>query len=206
MTASRAAMGKSDTMEAAKPALDARLVRSRAALNAALLGLLAEKPFDQITIREITARAKTGYATFFRHYSAKEALLSDIASAEISELFAMTIPIMFDSNSHESTLALCSYVAARRKLWAALLTGGASGTVREEFIRQAREWAAQAPRLTGWLPADLAVVYGSGGTIDVLAWWLGRGDDMSVEQIAGTLNRLVIAPLVGDRAHMPENS
>ena len=193
-------MGNAATVERKTRALDARLVRSRKALNAALLALLEEKPFDQITIREITARAGTGYATFFRHYPAKEALLSNIASAEIAELLGMTIPILFDSDSHASTLALCRFVAKHRSLWAALLTGGASATVREEFIRQARDWAERAPRPEGWLPADLAVVHGSGGTIDVLAWWLGRGEALNAEQIAGILNRLVIAPLVGDRA------
>jgi AcrR family transcriptional regulator len=179
-------------------------VRSRNALTGALLALLEEKPFEQITIREITARAGTGYATFFRHYAAKEGLLNDIASAEIATLFGLTIPVLFDSDSYKSTLALCGYVAEHRTLWAALLTGGAASTVREEFIRQAREWAARAPQPDGWLPADLAVVYGSGGTIDLLAWWLGEGAEMSAQQIAVVLNRLVIAPLVGDRAHMPD--
>ena len=192
-------MAKTATLDREPPALDARLVRSRKALNAALLALLEEKPFDQITIREITARAGTGYATFFRHYPAKEALLSAIASAEIAELLGMTIPILFDSDSYMSTLALCNFVARHRTLWAALLTGGASATVRDEFIRQARDWAARAPRSEGWLPADLAVVHGSGGTIDVLAWWLGRGEGIEPEHIAAILNRLVIAPLVGDR-------
>ena len=59
---------------------DARQVRSRSALAAALLELLEERPFDQLTIREITARAGTGYATFFRHYPDKEALLHDVAA------------------------------------------------------------------------------------------------------------------------------
>ena len=61
---------------------DARQVRSRNALTGALLALIEEKPFDQLTIREITGRAGTGYATFFRHYPTKEALLADVASGE----------------------------------------------------------------------------------------------------------------------------
>src|SRR5690606_8197096 len=87
---------------------DARQVRSRNALTGALLELLEERPFDQLTIREITARAGTGYATFFRHYPTKDALLSDVASEEIAELLARAVPILSAIDSYESTLALCS--------------------------------------------------------------------------------------------------
>lgn len=176
---------------------DARQVRSRKALTGAMLALLEEKPFDQITIREISARSGTGYATFFRHYTDKEALLGDIASEEIAALLSMTTPVLYDANSYASTLALCSYVAEHRALWSALLTGGAASIVREEFIRQARQLAVYSMKPESWLPADLGVVYGTGGTIDLLAWWLSQEEDYSPEQIAGILNRLIIAPLVG---------
>lgn len=177
---------------------DARQVRSRNALNAALLALLEEKPFDQITIREITARAGTGYATFFRHYPTKEELLSDIASEEIASLLAMTIPILHAASSYESTLALCTYVSEHSGLWSALLTGGAAAIVRDEFIRQARGLAEGVVDKYEWLPADLGVTHGTGSTIDILAWWLAQKRDFSTEHVATILHRLVIAPLVGD--------
>jgi AcrR family transcriptional regulator len=186
---------------------DARQVRSRNALTRALLELLEEKPFDQLTIREISARAGTGYATFFRHYATKEALLSDVASEEIADLLNRTLPILHDSNSYESTRALCRHVAEHRNLWAALLTGGAAGIVREEFIRQARKLPREFAEVKSWLPADLGVVYGTGGTIDLLAWWLSQEEEYSPEQIAGILNRLIIAPLVGgERGLTPEHA
>lgn len=178
---------------------DARQVRSRKALNAAMLSLLEEKTFDQITIREISARAGTGYATFFRHYPTKEALLGDVASEEIAGLLALSIPILHASNSYESTLALCSHVGQHKALWSALLAGGAAGIVRDEFIRQARRLIEGVANPADWLPQDLGVVHGTGSTIDILAWWLTHGEDQTPEATARILHRLVIAPLVGDR-------
>ncbi|MFK4870640.1 TetR/AcrR family transcriptional regulator [Novosphingobium sp. ZW T3_23] len=181
---------------------DARQVRSRKALNAAMLCLLEEKTFDQITIRDISARAGTGYATFFRHYPTKEALLGDVASEEIAGLLALSIPLLHAANSYESTLALCTYVGQHRALWSALLAGGAAGIVRDEFIRQARGLIEGVANPTmspaQWLPQDLGVVHGTGSTIDILAWWLAKGQDQNAEDIARILHRLVIAPLVGD--------
>lgn len=180
---------------------DARQLRSRKALTGALLALLEEIPFDQVTIREITARAGTGYATFFRHYPDKEALLGDVASQEIASLLAMTLPVLSSASSAETTRALCRNVAEHRKLWSALLTGGAAGILREEFIRQARDLAIGMAVPDRWLPADLAVVYGTGSTIDLLAWWLARAESYTAEQIAAILDRLIIAPLMGGRAY-----
>jgi len=60
---------------------DARAIRTRRALREALLGLIETRAFEQITIREIAARAGIGYATFFRHHASTEALLDDLAAA-----------------------------------------------------------------------------------------------------------------------------
>lgn len=176
---------------------DARQVRSRKALNAAMLELLVEVPFDQLTIREITARAGTGYATFFRHYPDKETLLADVASQEIASLLELTMPLFEVSSSAASTRLLCRHVAEHRKLWTALLTGGAAGILREEFIRQARQLPLAGTQPNSWLPADLAIVYATGATVDLLAWWLTQKDTHTADEIAVILNRLIIAPVLG---------
>jgi AcrR family transcriptional regulator len=178
------------------PPTDARQVRSRKALTGAMLALLGEMPFDQMTIREITARAGTGYATFFRHYPDKEALLGDVASQEIASLIAMVLPLLSSASSAETSSALCRHVAEHRKLWFALLTGGAAGILRSEFIRQARDLAIGMTQRQSWLPADLAVVYATGSTVDLLAWWLAHEEGQSADQIAAILDRLIIAPLM----------
>ena len=105
---------------------------------------------------------------------------------------------MADADSRESTRALCAHVASHRKLWSALLTGGAAGIVRTEFIRQARRLAEMQSPHQDWLPADLGVVYGTGGTFDVLAWWLSQDRPMPSDDIAAILHRLIIAPLMQD--------
>ena len=178
---------------------DARQLRSRRALTGAMLALLGEMPFDQITIREITARAGTGYATFFRHYPDKEALLGDVASQEIASLLAMVMPLLGSGGSGRTTSALCRHVGENRKLWFALLTGGAAGILRAEFIRQARDLVQGMEQPDSWLPSDLAVVYGTGSTIDLLAWWLAHDDMWSADQIAAILDRLIITPLLDGR-------
>jgi len=158
--------------------------------------LLEQKPYDQITIREIARDAGIGYATFFRHYPTKEALLNDLAADQIRELLTLAFPILYEADSHAAAVVLCTYVAERRVLWSALLTGGAAGMMREEFVRQARQIAAGWPAADMWLPTELAVIYGVAGTVEILAWWLQQGTDFPVDRIAGILDRLVITPVL----------
>lgn len=181
---------------------DARQVRSRNALHGALLDLLQETAFDQITIREISARAGTGYATFFRHYPTKEALLGDVAAEEICTLMTMTASMMAGPDRFASVLDLCNYVDAHRTLWSALLTGGAAAIVREEMMRQTVSLGDER-QCPSWLPPELARRVGVSSAIDVLVWWLEQKERYSPDQVAVILDRLVIGPIV-DKLVGPE--
>ena len=178
----------------AAPARDTRATRTRPALCAALLSLLEEKTFEQVTIREITVRASIGYATFFRHYADKESLLNDLAARQIRQLIGMTLPILFTVDSRSSAQALCAYVWEHRKIWTALLTGGAAGTLKDEFIRLTQQLAAESAESDAAIPSDLRVLVPVAGVIEMLAWWLKQGDPPTVQQMAACVDQLVIRP------------
>lgn len=173
---------------------DARMIRTRQALNRALLALLERKQLERITIRDIVAEAGVGYATFFRHHPSKEELLNAIAAEQVGRLMALTMPLLDATDTRVSCLALCAYVGKHRSLWSALLTGGAAGTLRAEFIRLAMRGATSQP-VRHCLPVELGTVCGVAATIEILAWWLRRPDgEYSAEQVAEFLDRLVVAP------------
>jgi AcrR family transcriptional regulator len=176
------------------PLRDTRTTRTRPALCGALLSLLEEKTFEQVTIREVTARAGIGYATFFRHYADKESLLNDLAARQIRQLIGMTLPILYTVDSRASARALCAYVWEHRKIWTALLTGGAAGTLKDEFIREAQRLAAESSAGNEGIPTDLRVLVPVAGVIEMLAWWLRQGSAPSVEQMADFVDKLVITP------------
>lgn len=175
-------------------ARETRTTRTRPALGAALLSLLEEKTFEQITVREITSRAGIGYATFFRHYPDKESLLNDLAARQISQLLTMTFPILYTVDSRASAQALCAYVWENRKLWTVVLTGGAAGTLKDEFVRQAQRLAAGAPQVNSDIPSDLKVVVPIAGVLEILAWWLKQPDPPTVKRMAELVDELIIAP------------
>lgn len=177
---------------------DARIERTRGELLQALLLLLERHSFDRITIRGICARAGVGYATYFRHYPDKAALLNDLAAAEVQELLTRALPRLFAVDSRAACVTLCSYVDERRKLWLAMLTGGAADTLREEFARQSKQLPASLERtqMVGRVPVELAIAFGVSGVIEMLSWWLQHHDTYTLDGIADVINRLVITPIL----------
>src|SRR5258708_24160624 len=65
---------------------DRRVKRTQNLLAKALIALTLEKGYEAVTIRDITERADIGYATFFRHYHDKDALLREVLDVVLSEL------------------------------------------------------------------------------------------------------------------------
>ncbi|MDC0715618.1 TetR/AcrR family transcriptional regulator [Nannocystis bainbridge] len=175
-------------------------MRTRAKLLRAMLALLEREPFEAITVRALAAEAGVGYATFFRHYPDKEALLDDLAADEIAGLLGAAMPLFSAENTGRACVALFEFVSRRRALWRALLTGGAAPRLREQFVGQARALAADfgAPA-TGDSPIDLRVTFATSATIEIIGWWLRQPEPLPIETIAGSLDRLVITPTVAER-------
>jgi AcrR family transcriptional regulator len=187
-------------MAGAAPKMDARMVRTQQSLRTAFLALVQRKGLDDISIRDIVAEAGIGYATYFRHYASKTALLEAVVADEINELIDLTLPPLDPADTRTSAIALFRHVDEHRALWSALLTGGAAGTIREEFAKVARSRGPDHIRLDTWLPTELGVLYGVAATIEIIAWWLRQGRAVPVEQIAEIHDRLVLTPTVANAA------
>jgi AcrR family transcriptional regulator len=173
---------------------DPRAVRSRQALSDAFLKLLETRPLEQISIRDVCTAAGVGYTTFFRHHASREELLDHVAAEQIRRLFDLAMPVMDAYDVHSGSTALFTYVDAHRALWTTLLTGGAAGTIREEFLRLARQVAASQGRPDGWLPPDAGVILIVGGTLDLLTWWLRQSRPLPIERMVALHESVVVTP------------
>jgi AcrR family transcriptional regulator len=170
---------------------DARAQRSIDAMRAAFLALIERKSLDQISIREITDEAALSYPTFFRRFGSKEDLLEHIAAEEVRTLLSLGRPAM-NRNAGGSPRHMLEYVQEHRKLWSALLTGGAASAMRQEFMRVARQIAESGPRINPWIPLDLAVPFVASSIFEVLAWWMRQPDDYPLDNVIKLFNVLIV--------------
>src|SRR5271168_3988897 len=92
---------------------DPRIVRSRRMLMEALVRLLNQKEFDDISIQEIADEATLNRATFYLHYPDKNALLQAMTDARFRDLIARR-GVSFtncDGALRAIALGVCDYLA-----------------------------------------------------------------------------------------------
>ena len=186
---------------------DPRIEKTRTALREALLALVGEKAFPDLSIGEIVERAGLGYATFFRHYRDKDALLASIADALMDELLVQMMPSLLQENTLSASVALCRFVDERRAICRALLAGGAEASVRHHLLARAkaRAEAVALPPVQG-LPPDLAVGHAVGAMLSLLGWWLDHEGSFDAEAMGAIIDRLVMAPIRTSSAREPASS
>ncbi len=173
---------------------DARAVRSREKIRNAFLRLLQTHSLEEITVREICAKASLNDATFFRHYLTKESLLDDIAADEVKQLVALTLPVFNSKDTAAAAETLCTYVDSRRILWASLLVGGAAATVRHTLIDLSKKasYVHEAP--ASWPPKEVAVAIFVASTVELLTWWLQQIKPVPVLDVAQIFEGFIVTP------------
>ena len=105
--------------------------RTHKLLSDALETLLPRKPYDEITIKDITDVADVGYVTFFRHFKDKDALLlymmDELLAGVLDDLRVVAAA---SPSPDECRLAqgriLFDHVRAHETLYRALLNPGSS--------------------------------------------------------------------------------
>lgn len=92
---------------------DPRVIRTRHLLQSALLELLAEKPFQSISVSDLTKRATLNRSTFYLHYLDKFDLLAQTTRATFSATINETLPSAENfrlENIRHLTAATCDYL------------------------------------------------------------------------------------------------
>ena len=95
--------------------MDRRQQKTRQAIFQALIGLLTEKRFHQITVEEIAQRANIGRSTFYAHFETKEELLAQMCREIFSHVLA---PRLEGEDTHDFSLERDPYaLVTHLRIW-----------------------------------------------------------------------------------------
>jgi AcrR family transcriptional regulator len=180
------------------------VVRTREALRQAMVELVAESPLDAITVRAIAARAGVGYATFFRHYADKEALLADLSDVLTRAFLDQVRPLLLQRDRRGAARRLVAFVEEHLPIHQALIAGGAGETVRAGMLRQTLETVGRARQYPGRGPLDeLLLFHLVSSILNLVAWWLNNRDRVDAETMAEIIERAVLTPVGSLRRQPP---
>ncbi len=175
--------------------MDRRVTRTRNLLAQALIALTLEKDYEAVTIRDIAARADVGYATFFRHYHDKDALLLDVLDLILDELIALIQPHVDQSDAAKEGTLIFHYVQEHASLCRVLLKSRGSALLWER-IREAGVRSALTLNRSreNSLPAEVAAHHLVIATLGLIQWWLEHDLPYPAERMGAIYQELIVRP------------
>ena len=183
----------------ARRKVDRRVVRTRNVLGDALLGLMLEKPFEDIRVEDVLDRASVSRSTFYGHYLGKE----DLFAGDIEDFWEWMASSL-DRNGDSSTRIapvreLLTHVAEARALRDALARSGKLREVLETGQAHlsraiARRLEARAAPHSTVAPVAQAL---AGALLALLTWWMDHDMPETPEQMDMLFHRLFAPAVVG---------
>ena len=174
---------------------DRRTLRTRSRLQQALIELIMEEGYDAISIRDITERANVGYATFFRHYDSKEALLADAFEQSVSQLQTL-LQSLGESSPEEEGRLIFEHIGDNHDLYLVFLKGEGTQVLVDQVVREAvKELVLRYARYSTKIPAAILANHVVASIIALIKWWLRNEMPFSPEQMGTFYAELIINPI-----------
>lgn len=194
-----------DRREAAGSTIDRRALRTRTALHRALLGLIVERDYDEISIGDITDAADVGRSTFYAHFTDKD----DLLRSGLGHLRGHLLDARRSAGEGEGAASgtlwfsrfMTEHLKEQHQLYRALMRGRAGPIIIDkmkallsEFVRAELASRDSGPGAQA-APPEIAVRFVVGAYMSVVTWWLDRGARETPEEIDQAFRDLAVGGL-----------
>lgn len=173
---------------------DRRIKRTQQSLAKALIALTLAKDYEEVTIRDITQYAHVGYATFFRHYHDKDALLESVLDVVLDELMQIFSQPLSQSSETQNGLLLFQYVQQHSEVIRVLLRSGGASPLVKRVIETGTQSALDKnePLGNSLIPREIAAYHIVTASISLIQWWLERDMPYTPEKMGSIYYELII--------------
>ncbi|HEY3364275.1 MAG TPA: TetR/AcrR family transcriptional regulator [Symbiobacteriaceae bacterium] len=184
--------------------MDVRIERTRQSLMEALITLMGEKGFDNISVANLTARAGCNRGTFYLHYKDKDELLREIEEDLLHGLVAQAGPFSLQRVSADqppaepepALLDVFRYLAAHADAFRVLLgqrgdpafLARLKAIMRQNVSNQLAWFQARGQQPP--MPHDFLSAYLTSAHVGVIQHWLESGMKYSPEYLALLMTRM----------------
>lgn len=176
---------------------DRRSQRTREQLERALTELMVEKPYDSISVQDITDRANVGRTTFYAHFQSKTDLFltthfNIVArlgqdSVTLDELLAQEPPAYFvkfleyiaGDRVTQLNLTMSQDLSIIIRSMRQHVAGIIERCLREKFSEKSSQ-----------MPFDVLANYLGGAQMELVSWWLESRSTISPQELASYYQRM----------------
>jgi AcrR family transcriptional regulator len=182
--------------------VDRRVQRTRRLLQQALIELLNERSYDDVTVQDIVDRANVGRTTFYTHFNSKEELFITCHEAVTADFrfWPLSAEAMLSPEPPPEMVAAYRHMEAVRPLMYPIFHGKDGALVQ----RRMRDWSAQVieeslraafAETDSAIPFAFLANYLAGAQIALIQWWMEKHTAYSADDLAAMFHRLQRAAL-----------
>ncbi|RPI81468.1 MAG: TetR/AcrR family transcriptional regulator [Chloroflexi bacterium] len=183
---------------------DRRIRRTRQLLHEALISLIQEQPYKNISVQDILDRADIGRSTFYSHFQDKDDLFRYGFEKMLESLTRhMNNPGQLEGSSHIfPSLELFQHIQENHKLYTAIMGGQGlefmfkygQKSLSQRIQRHLESYHSDRENLS--IPFSILSTYLAGALITLLQWWLDNRMPYPPEQMDAMYRRLALPGVI----------
>lgn len=175
-------------------AVDRRIPKTQEALKNAVIELMSEKNFDDITIKDLSDRANVSRGTIYLHYLDKYDLLDKLIENHIEEL-RKRCNAAADMNFIDALLVWTEYFEDNYSFFAMMLASKGAPYFRNRFLdliieELHKELDVTEGRNQG-LDPEVVVRFAASAQLGVTEWWFTNDRPITHQALAQQLGTLL---------------
>ncbi|CAM3765992.1 TetR/AcrR family transcriptional regulator [Marinicrinis lubricantis] len=168
--------------------VDRRILKTQEALKKAVVELMTEKNFDDITIQDIADRANVNRGTIYLHYQDKYDLLDKLIEAHMNELGEMD-QWACEMDWVDALVPYFEYFQANYLFFSTMLASkGSPSSFRTRLLASFMEgFKGEIDRESdknAGLSDDVMLQYAGTAYVGVIEWWIRNGMPYSPQAMA----------------------
>jgi AcrR family transcriptional regulator len=174
--------------------VDRRIGKTQEALKNAVLDLMAEKNFDDITIQDLSDRANVSRGTIYLHYMDKYHLLDKLIESHIEEL-RVRCEAAAEMDFVSGSLIWTEYFESNYSFFSMMLASKGAPYFRNRFVdfllEEFRDEVDITKGINQGLNKDLIVRFVASAYVGVVEWWFTNEKPISHQELAEQLGTLL---------------
>ncbi|QHW29729.1 TetR/AcrR family transcriptional regulator [Paenibacillus rhizovicinus] len=175
--------------------VDRRILKTQEALKKAMLELMTEKNFDDITIQDLADRANVNRGTIYLHYQDKFDLLDKLIEAHLHELGAMN-EWACELDWKDALVPYFEFFERNYLFYSTMLTSKeAPSSFRVRLLASFMEgFKGEIDRDSGRnsdLNDDVMLQYSGTAYVGVIEWWIKNGMPYPAKDMAKQVGTLL---------------
>ncbi|WP_310828723.1 TetR/AcrR family transcriptional regulator [Paenibacillus pedocola] len=177
--------------------IDRRILKTQEALKTAIIELMSEKNFDDITVQDLSDRANVSRGTIYLHYMDKYDLLDKLIESHINEL-RKRCKAVADVDFVTGSVIWTEYFDQNYAFFSTMLASKGAAYFRNQFLEfLIEEFKDEVDNTKGknkGFNKELVVHFLASSYVGVVEWWFTNEKpvphEVLAEQLGGLLERI----------------